>query len=182
MAGARGLLIGRFQPFHLGHLALIRQLREHRPTETLLLGIGSAQVAYTIENPFTAGERYEMIEAALEEALLKGCRPVPVTDVDRHAIWVAHVESMLPTFTTVYTNNPLTRALFERAGHPVVEPGLIERERFEGVRVRQALADDRGWRELVPPSVAHLLEDLGGPERLRLLSAGHPRLARESRR
>jgi nicotinamide-nucleotide adenylyltransferase len=165
----------------LGHLALIRHLRERTPSETLLLGIGSAQVAYTVDNPFTAGERFEMLEAALEEARLTGCRPVPVTDVDRHAIWVAHVESILPRFTTVYTNNPLTRSLFERAGHPVVEPGLIERERFEGVKVRRAIAEDHGWRELVPPSVAGILDGLGAPERLRLLSGGHPRLARETR-
>ena len=174
----RGLLIGRFQPFHLGHLAVVRTIRSARPAEGLLLGIGSAQASYTLENPFTAGERYEMIEAALHEAGLEGCRPIPIPDVDRHAIWVAHVESLLPRFGTVYTNNPLTRTLFERAGHAVQEPGLVERERFEGTAIRHAMVEGGPWRDRVPPAVGALLEELRGADRLRLLSEGKSRAAR----
>ena len=55
----RGLLIGRFQPFHGGHLEVVRKIRTDRPAASLLIGIGSAEESYTWENPFTAGERIE---------------------------------------------------------------------------------------------------------------------------
>jgi nicotinamide-nucleotide adenylyltransferase len=165
----RGVLIGRYQPFHLGHLAVVREIRSSRPDESLLLGVGSAQASYSWTNPFTAGERVEMIEAALEEASVRGVSVVPIAATDRQAVWVAHVESMLPTFERVYTNNPLTRTLFERAGYAVTNPAMVERERFEGARVRAALAEDRGWKELLPPAVARLLAGWQAPQRLALL-------------
>ncbi len=165
----RGLLVGRFQPFHLGHLAVVREIRATRPDDPLILGVGSAQASYSGPNPFTAGERIEMIEAALDEADLGGVVAIPIPDIDRHALWVAHVESLVPRFERVYTNNPLTRLLFERAGYTVVAPELVERSRFEGVRVRQRLAADEGWRDLVPPAVARILARLHAPDRLALL-------------
>jgi len=174
----RGLLVGRFQPFHRGHLGVVRSIRSAHPDRTLLLGIGSAQASYTADNPFTAGERFEMIDRALVEAGISGCVPVPLTDIDRHALWVAHVASLLPPFGTVYTNNPLTRSLFERAGYAVESPPLVDRARFEGAKVRAALLEGTRWRGLVPPAVAAYLEELGATDRLRLLAEGHPRKAR----
>ena len=165
----RGLLIGRFQPFHNGHLEVVRRIRAARPAAPLILGIGSAQESYTGENPLTAGERIELIEASLAEAHLGGCLVVPLPDIDRHAQWVAYVASMVPAFDLVYTNNPLTQLLFERAGYKVERPELIDRDRFEGTLVRARMASGEPWQELVPPAVARLLEAQHVPERLRLL-------------
>ena len=178
----RGLLVGRFQPFHRGHLGVVRSIRAEHPDRTLLLGIGSAQASYTPDNPFTAGERYEMIERALAEARIESCRPVPITDIDRHALWVAHVVSLLPAFETVYTNNPLTRTLFERAGFQVEAPALFDRARYEGAKVRAAMLTGDRWRGLVPPAVASYLDELRAVERLQLLAQGHPRKARRGAR
>ncbi len=178
----RGLLVGRFQPFHLGHLGVVRAIRRDHPERSLLLGIGSAQASFTTDNPFTAGERFEMIERALVEAKIDRCLPVPLTDLDRHALWVSHVVSLLPPFETVYTNNPLTRTLFERASYRVESPGLLDRARFEGARVRAAMVEGDGWRSLVPPSVASYLDEIHAIERIRLLAEGHTRKAREAAR
>jgi nicotinamide-nucleotide adenylyltransferase len=176
--GVRGLLVGRFQPFHLGHLGVVRSIRSAHPGRSLLLGIGSAQASFTPDNPFTAGERFEMIERALEEAGIDGCAPVPLTDIDRHALWVSHVVSLLPPFETVYTNNPLTRSLFERAGHTVESPPWVDRARFEGAKVRSTMLQGDRWRKLVPRAVASYLDELHAPDRMRLLSEGHPRRAK----
>jgi nicotinamide-nucleotide adenylyltransferase len=168
----RGLLVGRFQPLHLGHLAVVREIRAARPDEPLILGVGSAQASFSWKNPFTAGERLEMIAAAISEAGLSGIEAIPIPDLGRYSLWVAHVESFLPKFDRVYTNNPLTQTLFERAGYPVTTPTVVDRDQFEGERVRLALADDRGWKEAVPPAVAAWLARAKAPERLRVLRAG----------
>jgi nicotinamide-nucleotide adenylyltransferase len=167
----RGVLIGRYQPFHRGHLAVVREIRASRPDDALILGVGSAQASYSWTNPLTAGERAELIEASLHEAAITGVTVVPIPDIDRHALWVAHVESLLPKFERIYTNNPLTRTLFERAGYAVTSPALVERARFEGVRVRAALAEGSGWKELVPPVVARMLAEWNVPQRLAMLQS-----------
>ena len=165
----RGLLVGRFQPFHSGHLGLVEGIRRRAPGSDLLIAIGSAEQSYTWENPFTAGERYEMIEAAVREAGLDHVAIVAITDIQRHAIWVRYLEGLLPSFDRVYTNNPLTRLLFERAGYAVESPRLIQRSRFEGIRIRNRLADGLSLEDRVPPAVARYLESIGASARLGLL-------------
>jgi nicotinamide-nucleotide adenylyltransferase len=59
----RGLYVGRFQPFHLGHLEAIENVLKE--AEELVIVIGSAQYSHNINNPFTAGERLVMIRRAL---------------------------------------------------------------------------------------------------------------------
>ncbi|HTS33080.1 MAG TPA: nicotinamide-nucleotide adenylyltransferase [Thermoplasmata archaeon] len=166
--------MGRFQPFHLGHLAVVREILRRRPGVPLILGIGTAEESFTWKNPFTAGERFEMIDRALHEAALGPALVVPLADIQRHAQWVAYLKSMLPQFDRAYTNNPLTRLLFERAGYSVESPRLVQRRRFEGSHLRACLADDRGWRPLVPPAVAEYLSEIGAPARLALLRPKRP--------
>jgi nicotinamide-nucleotide adenylyltransferase len=150
----------------------VRDVRTARTDEPLILGIGSAQESYTWKNPFTSGERIEMIERALHEAKLEGVLAIPLPDIQRHALWVRYVESLLPSFDRVYTNNPLTRLLFEQARYVVESPALVDRARFEGERVRGLLARDRGWKPLLPPAVARYLDELRAPARLALLRGG----------
>ena len=168
----RGLLIGRFQPFHRGHQAVVRSLRHARPEETLVLGIGSAQESYTWKNPFTAGERYEMIERGLSSDRLSGWTALPVPDIQRHALWVSYVESLLPAFERVYTNNPLTQMLFERAGYTVERPTLVDRAHLEGAHIRTLLAEGGDWPPLVAPTVSSYLNEILAPARMRLLARG----------
>ena len=174
----RGLLIGRFQPFHGGHLEVVRKIRADRPAASLLIVVGSAEESYTWENPFTAGERVEMIDRALAEAKISGTFSLPVSDISRHALWVNYLEMLLPPFDRVYTNNPLTRVLFERAGYLVESPPLFDRERFEGVRIREQLADGSEWKTAVPPAVAAYLDEIGAPARLQVLKKASDRFGR----
>jgi len=175
----RGLLIGRFQPFHRGHLEVVRRIRADRPSAPLVIGVGTADESFTWENPFTAGERLEMIERALLEAKVQGVHLVPIADIHRHALWVTYLEALLPPFDRVYTNNPLTRLLFERSGYTVESPPLFDRARYEGVRIREQLAEGSGWKESVPPAVAQYLEEIGAPLRMQTLKQASTRSHRE---
>lgn len=176
-----GLVVGRFQPFHRGHLSSVAHLRGAHPEATLILAIGSAQDSFTVENPFTAGERVEMIQRALAEARVDGCLPVPVADIHQHAQWVAYLKGLLPPFDTVYTNNPLTRLLFERERVRVESPPWIDRETLQGVVVRRRLLENSDWKALVPPAVARYLEELRGVERIQRI-AGRDATSSSSRR
>lgn len=58
-----GVLIGRFQPCHNGHLSTIRQALEK--VEKLIIVLGSANASRTIKNPWSARERQLMIALSL---------------------------------------------------------------------------------------------------------------------
>jgi bifunctional NMN adenylyltransferase/nudix hydrolase len=57
------VFIGRFQPFHIGHLSVVE--RAMKESDKLILVIGSANSARTPRNPLTVSERIDIILAAL---------------------------------------------------------------------------------------------------------------------
>ena len=62
MNNKRGILIGRMQPVHNGHIQVINKILEE--VDEIIIGIGSAQLSHELKNPFTAGERILMMNQA----------------------------------------------------------------------------------------------------------------------
>ena len=161
------LFIGRFQPFHSGHLEVIK---EFRPQATsFIIVIGSAQESHTLTNPFTAGERYSMIKRSLTDENINDVDIIPLQDLNRYSIWVNYVESFVPPFDTVISNNPLTRRLFGEKGYEVREPKLYKRERFSGEEIRRRIMHNESWHDLVPKAVVRIIEEVEGTERIRTI-------------
>ncbi|MFC3148355.1 bifunctional nicotinamide-nucleotide adenylyltransferase/Nudix hydroxylase [Piscinibacterium candidicorallinum] len=63
---ALAVVIGRFSPFHNGHLALVRHALAL--ADQVLIVLGSAAQPRTVKNPFLAAEREQMIRACLPDA------------------------------------------------------------------------------------------------------------------
>lgn len=165
----RGLYIGRFQPYHLGHQSVLREIS--REMDEIVIAIGSAQESHTPENPFTAGERIEMIYAALEQSDLRNrCYVIPVQDINRNSVWTSHLQSMVPRFDVVYSNNPLVVRLFSEAEVDVRSPPMYQRDLYSGTAIRRLMKEGGDWRSLVPGAVASLITRIGGVERLACVS------------
>src|SRR5438309_5197493 len=148
MTDSRALFIGRFQPFHKGHLAMAKRiLAKH---DELIIGIGSAQYSHTGENPFTAAERFEMIHRALDEEGIRRYHIIPIPDTHVHSVWVGHVLSLVPKFDAVYTNSPLVIRLFKERGIPVVSLPLVDGEGLTGTGVRKRRYRAGAWGRLGP--------------------------------
>lgn len=165
----RALFLGRFQPFHLGHYNALKWIVE-RESE-VVLAIGSAQYSHSLRNPFTVGERLEMVYAVLrEEGLLDRVLVTVVPDTDgQHSLWVKLVVSFSPCFDVVYTNDPLSRMLFEEEGFKVESIPFYEREKYEGTRIRRLMAEGGDWAQYVPPAVAEVIRRIHGEQRVRSL-------------
>jgi len=162
----RGLYVGRFQPFHLGHLRAVKAVLED--VDELVIAVGSAQYSHTTANPFTAGERLTMVRLALEEARLDSRRVwvVPVPDVHLHMLWVSALEGYTPKFEIVYSNEPLTRRLFTEAGYKVKAIQFFERKVFSSTDIRAKMVEGESWKNLVPKSVAAFIAEIDGVNRL----------------
>ena len=163
----RGLYVGRFQPFHLGHLGAIKSVLKE--VDELVTVIGSAQYSHNLNNPFTAGERLAMIHYALQDAKVESSRVwiVPVPDVHLHMLWVSAVEGYTPKFSVCYTNEPLTRRLFTEAGYPVKDIPFLNRKQYMSTVIREKmLSADDSWTKLVPKVVSDFIKEIDGVNRL----------------
>lgn len=166
----RGLYVGRFQPFHLGHLDAIKYALKE--ADELVIVIGSAQYSHNTNNPFTAGERLVMVRRALLEDSVDYSKLwiVPVPDVHLHMLWVSAVEGYTPKFNVLFSNEPLTRRLFMEAGYEVRTIPLFERKVYSSTVVREKIGKGDSWTELVPKSVADFVLEIDGVNRLRALA------------
>ena len=166
----RGLYVGRFQPFHLGHLKAIQRVLKE--ADEAVIVIGSAQYSHNANNPFTAGERLVMIRRALTEAGVDYSRVwvVPVPDVHLHMLWVAALEGYTPRFNVVYSNESLTRRLFMEAGYKVKSIQFYVRKDYNSTLVREKMLKGDSWASLVPKSVAEFITEIDGVNRLRDLN------------
>jgi nicotinamide-nucleotide adenylyltransferase len=164
----RGFYIGRFQPFHEGHRAMVGRIAEE--VDELVVGIGSADQSHTVRNPFTAGERIMMITKTLVDSDLVAYA-VPIEDLNRNSVWVSHVQSMSPKFEVAYSNNPLVVRLFEEAGIEVRQSPMFHREEFEGTEVRERIAAGDDWESLVPDAVVDVIEEIDGVDRIQQITA-----------
>jgi bifunctional NMN adenylyltransferase/nudix hydrolase len=87
--------VGRFQPFHSGHLALLKHALELAPQVVMV--IGSAFQARTPKNPFSWQERAEMVRLALTTEERSRVQFLPVRDYYNEARWVEAVRSGVET-------------------------------------------------------------------------------------
>lgn len=82
------VVIGRFQPLHLGHIALIEDAAKR--AKHVLVGIGSAGEARTFKNPFTYEERKAFVE---DEFPVAEIQCFPVYDHLDNGVWASQVNA-----------------------------------------------------------------------------------------
>ena len=168
----KALYLGRFQPFHIGHFKVVCDISKE--AEYVVIVMGSAQLSHLKDNPFTAGERYDMIHNSLLEELKDISRVIiiPANDLNDNGLWVAHITRLVPKFDIVYTNNPHTRYLFEQAGKEVRTPPLFEREEYSAEHVRELMKKGKKeWKKLLPKAVVGVITDIDGLDRIKAINS-----------
>ena len=160
----RGLFVGRFQRYHSGHHnALKNSLKQ---VNEIVIIVGSARESFQPQNPFTAGERIEMISAALkEDGLFEKCYIIAVDDIAEYALWAQRIKSYSPKFETVFTNNPLVKELFEADGYKV-EKLVSNNKELDSTMVRKKIMSGESIKGLVPKSVEGFLKKIDARKRV----------------
>lgn len=162
----RGVVIGRFQPFHNGHLLLIRQIL--RECNEVLIVVGSAQRNYTIANPFTAGERILMIRKSLIEGGVDVSKTIiiPLIDIEDNAMWFPMLVSMLPPFDIIYSGNRLVVSL-ATSYLEVRSPKFVRKKHYNGSYIRHRILSGQKWNNLVSKSVFDIICSIDGINRIK---------------
>ena len=162
-----GLLIGRFQPFHLGHLEAVNFALNK--VENLWIGIGSSNKYNEKKNPFSADERRKMITLSVDDSIITRIKIFDIPDVDDHEKWTYSIDKIVPEYNLVFSNDEFTKTLFEKREMNVVPVVLKDRGKFSGTNIRELIADDKNWQDLVPRGTKKVLDKIDAKERLKNL-------------
>jgi cytidyltransferase-like protein len=167
-----GMIHGRFQPFHNGHLEYLRAAQEL--CETLVVGITnpdptSIRQDATSEhrhlpdaNPYTYFERLLMIREVLSDEGVGPARsliiPFPVNDPDR---WRYYLPPNAVHYLRVFSDWEQAK-VDKLRGHgytvEVLHPGIVKQ--VEATEVRRRMKEAEDWHSLVPAAVVRVIERL----------------------
>lgn len=164
MEDKKALYIGRFQPFHKGHLKIIEEIS--KKYKTIIIGIGSSQYSHTKKNPFSKEERKRMINGSLKENNIKNFDIIEIPDIHNPQKWVNHVESIFSDIDVVITNNRLNQTLFKQKGYNVKTTKSYKRSKFSGKEIRRRIRNHEKWEHLVPKSAKNIINEIDGEKRL----------------
>ncbi|OZG74181.1 ADP-ribose pyrophosphatase [Hahella sp. CCB-MM4] len=110
------VFIGRFQPFHKGHLAVIEA--GLKQADQMIILCGSAHQPRSVRNPWTVAEREAMIKGALPEADRSRIHVAPLMDiVYNDECWVRNVQATVNGLVTAHHATPHNRPMIGLIGH-----------------------------------------------------------------
>ncbi len=176
-----GVIHGRFQVLHNDHLKYI--LAGKARCKHLVVGITNPDPLLTRDdstdpqrsdpaaNPLTFFERYQLVQASLEEAnIARGdfsVVPFPINFPDLYKYYVP-LDAVF--YLTIYDRWGRRKLdMFKSLGlkAEVLWEKTPEEKGLTGAEVRRLMALDEPWEHLVPSSAGWLLKMWGIPDRLR---------------
>jgi cytidyltransferase-like protein len=172
-----GVVLGRFQPLHLGHMEYLEAAR--RRADQLVVGITNPDISTLIyddadprrsrseNNPFSYFDRYQMVVGSLSDLgwNLDDFVIVPAPINKPH-----EMKPYLPSASTATVYVTVYDKWGERKADLVRELGysvsvLWRRDQDDrltsGTAIRKAMRLGEPWRELVPAAVARYLDQSG---------------------
>src|SRR3989338_6520943 len=114
----RAFYVGKFEPFHMGHMEVARYIESAPDIDEIIIGIGSSQWNWQNRNPerpwldniFTWQERKEIIEKSLRPRLSKKFYVIPIFDflpkwgAESTLKWFKYIKDHCSEFHCLYTN------------------------------------------------------------------------------
>ncbi|MGB9719213.1 MAG: nicotinamide-nucleotide adenylyltransferase [Candidatus Anstonellales archaeon] len=162
----RAVFVGRFQPFHNGHLYALKRIA--KKYNEIFVVVGSANKSFTTENPFTFAERARMLRIVAREEGIK-ITIVPIKDVESDELWLESILKRIKKINAVFSNNDWVKRIFKQAEYEVKGTGRYDRGVNEGTYIRKLMAEGMGWQKYVPAAVAHYIKKIKGEERVKKL-------------
>ena len=162
-----GLLIGRFQPFHLGHLEALQFALSK--VDKLWVGLGSSNKPVQKNNPFSAEERKQMILSSIDNTMKEKISIYFIPDIDNHVKWIEKIDTIVPKFDIVFSNDELTKHLYSKRSVQVIAIPFLNRNVLSGTNIRDLIISDQKWDNLVPQGTRNFLKNTSAKEHLKNL-------------
>ena len=163
-----GLLIGRFQPFHLGHLEALHFALSK--VDKLWVGLGSSNKPPEKNNPFSAEERKQMILDSIDDSIKNKIEIYFIPDVENHIKWIELIDTIVPKFDVIFTNDDLTKHLYSKKDIQVLSIPYTNRDILSGTNIRDRIVSNQKWEDLVPIGTKNFLSKISVKDRLQFFN------------
>lgn len=153
-----GLVIGRFQPFHLGHKYVLEKAL--KLCDRIYIGIGSAQI-FDEKNPYSVEKRRKFLEVFLAEEKIQDrvlCI-LAIEDFPDDDIWFERLSPKILGTEIIIGDNEWVNGIFERHGIPAVRIGYYKRDILEGTKIRSKIKEKNQWKTRVPKYLVPHIEE-----------------------
>ncbi len=164
-----GIVIGRFQPFHVAHRELIKHSLSL--AEKVIVILGSARSASDVRNPFTPAMREEIIRACFPEdsarLIFRAVRDYPYND----HVWTAEVQNVVSEISDETDGAKIAIIGFfkDRSSYYLnlfpqwnFEEFYVSDKKLLNINATQIrekfFTDDADWKEFLPAQVAVTLD------------------------
>lgn len=153
-----GLIVGRFQPFHKGHLFLL--LKSGEICDNIIIGVGSTNKK-NIDNPYNYKTRKKMLIEVIKKENLgnKVKKIIPLKDIPNDNEWLKNVLEKTGAVDIVIGNNDWVSGIFRDAGYKVVEIPFLKRNYYEGKKIRDRMRNHEEWKNRVPLYILGLIKE-----------------------
>lgn len=144
-----GLVVGRFQPFHKGHLHLIKKALI--AADKIIIAVGSSNIKNE-ENPLSYKTRLKMLKKMIAEEGLgdKILKIIPSPDDPDDDVWLEKLLKDVGKFDVAYGNNGWTNDILEKEGYKITKINFLNRKIYQGVIIRRLFKKGRDWEDRVP--------------------------------
>jgi len=168
-----GVVHGRFQPFHLGHLDYVLQAKEN--CDFLYIGIANPDPSLTkphktnikraevSSNPFTYYERLTMIKNTILKNGIKENEfeivPFPI-NFSEYIKYYVPIDAIF--FITIYDSWGYSKKeTLERQNYKVgvLQEGEPNLKLAEGTKIRELMQNNQNWEQFVPTQVAEYIKE-----------------------
>lgn len=166
-----GLIAGRFQPFHLGHLHMV--LETLKQCETVVILLGSSNNINNEYNPLTYAERKGFIRKALQAEGIKDSRVkfAPIVDiyVGNHPTFGHYIMNMCKFVAGKYPNllvsgtEPDRDKWIDKEKYPELKYFNVPRSDIQvsATQIRTSMrAGDTAWYNMVPTCLIKPYNDI----------------------
>ncbi len=154
-----GIVIGRFQPFHFGHIWLIQKALEKFEKVIILIGSSNKNDS---NNPWSLDMRKQMLHKFVQEQNLEN-RIIKISELkdlpDDNEWFNLVIEKIGTNNFTIVGDNEWVNQIFEAKGYEVFRIGYYNRDVYEGTKIRELFHHKKDLKKSVPSYVVSILEN-----------------------
>jgi len=168
------LFIGRFQPFHNGHLDITKRIL--KKNKKIIIVVGSTEKSFKNHDPLTAKERGQIIKSSLLESGVKPTqfKIILLKDLNDFPNWANYVLKHAPKIDVLYTGSKLVKDCFSgkyskacKTKPPSIRiEKIVKKIPINGTLIRKKMAENGNWEKFVSKSTAKLLKKWKVKDRL----------------
>ena len=142
----RAILVGRFQPFHLGHREVVEKYRD---SYELVICIGSADKEGGEDNPLSFEDRKEIIQACYPDTEIVGINDYS-SDKEGDQNWLEELKGKASPDKVISQNKLVKKLVRDDSDLELVKQEMHDPSIYSGTEVRRRVKSGEEWRYLVP--------------------------------